>query len=58
MKKALEKTDKAITIGATIKKNIRFANDQAMIANTKEGLQMLMNKLNTTAAAFNMKVNV
>ena len=56
MKEALEQTDEAIKIGGNIIKDIRFIDDQAMIAHTEEGLQMLMDKLSTTAATFNMKV--
>ena len=58
MKEALEESDEAIKIGGNIIKDIRFADDQAMIAHTEEGLQMLMDKLSTTAATFNMKINV
>ena len=58
MKEALEEADEEIKIGGNIIKDIRFADDQAMIAHTEEGLQMLMDKLSTTAATFNMKINV
>ena len=42
MKEALEESDEGITIGGNIIKDIRFADDQAMIAHTEDGLQRLM----------------
>src|SRR5688572_6198032 len=38
--------------------DVRFADDQGMVASTEKGLQSLMNKLNDTAKKFNMKINV
>ena len=39
-------------------RDVRFADDQGMVASTENGLQKLMNKLNETAKKFNMKMNV
>src|SRR6267154_2473762 len=38
--------------------DVRFADDQGMMASTEMGLQRLMNKLNDTAKSFDMKINV
>ena len=38
--------------------DVRFADDQAMVASTENGLQKLMNKLNETVKKFNKKMNV
>ena len=38
--------------------DVRFADDQGMVAGTEMGLQRLMNKLNDTAENFGMKINI
>ena len=37
---------------------VRFADDQGMVASTEMGLQTLINKLNDTAINYGMKINV
>src|ERR1043165_6788967 len=37
---------------------LRFADDQAMLATTQEGLQRLMNQLNLISIKYNMKINI
>ena len=39
-------------------KDVRFADDQAMVSSTNEGLQRLMDRLGKTAEEYGMKVNV
>ena len=39
-------------------KDVRFTDDQGMVASSEEGLQKLMNGLITTTKRYNMKVNV
>ena len=40
-------------------KDIKFADDQAMIASREEGLQKLMDKVNpATAKQYDMRINV
>ena len=39
-------------------RDVRFADDQGMVACSEKGLQDIMNKLNDTAKKFNMKINV
>jgi hypothetical protein len=38
--------------------DVRFADDQVMVASTETGLQRIMNKLNDTPKNFSMKINV
>ena len=39
-------------------KDIKFADDQAMIASREEGLQKVMDKVNATAQQYDMRINV
>src|SRR6478609_3888544 len=42
-------------------KDVKYADDQGMVANTEAGLQMnlsLMDSLNTTAKHYDMKINI
>src|SRR3954463_9747568 len=45
-------------MGGQLVTDVRFADDQGMVAGTEMGLQRLMNKLNETAKNFGMKINV
>ena len=38
--------------------DVRFADDQGMVANSERGLQRLMDKLNGTAKKYDVKINV
>ena len=38
--------------------DVRFEDDQGMVAISENGLQKLMNKFNESADKFNMKMNV
>ena len=58
MIEALENMDEGIIVGGQVVSNVRFADDQGMVASTENGLQKLMNKLNETAKKFNTKINV
>ena len=55
---AMENIEAGIVEGGQLKTDVRFADDQGMVASTEEGLQKLMNKLNDTAKKYNMKINV
>ena len=37
---------------------VRFADDQAMVANSNAGLQRIMDKLNKTSEEYGMKINL
>ena len=58
MVEALENMDEGIIEGGQVVSDVRFADDQGMVASTEIDLQKLMNELNETARKFNMKVNV
>src|SRR5207248_131361 len=58
MIEALENIEEGIIVGGQLLSDIRFADDQGIVASTEMGLQKLMDKLNDTAKKFNMKINV
>ena len=58
MKEALEDIEEGVKIGGRQIKDIRFADDQVVLAETKEGIQRLMDALNNTIAKYNMKMNI
>src|SRR6476619_5146657 len=61
MKEALENVStfsKGIRVGGELIKDVKYADDQGMVANTKAGLQSLMDSLNTTAKHYDMKINI
>src|SRR6476619_2704025 len=47
-----------IRVGGELIKDVKYADDQGMVANTEAGLQRLMDSLNTTAKHYDMKINV
>src|SRR6476469_1945605 len=58
IKKALENVDEGIRVGGELIKDVTYADDQGMVANTEAGLQSLMDSLNTTAKHYDMKINI
>ena len=58
MKDALDNVEEGVLIGGRLLKDVRFADDQAMVSSTKEGLQRLMDSLAKAAEEYGMKVNV
>src|SRR6476469_4927821 len=58
MKEALENVEERITLGGELIKDVKYADDQGMVANTEAGLQSLMDSLNTTAKHYDMKINI
>ena len=58
MIEALENMNEGIIVGGQVVSDVRFADDQGMVASTENGLQKLMNKLNETVKKFNIKINV
>ena len=57
MKEALENVEEGIRVGYLIK-DVKYADDQGMVANTKAGLQSLIDSLKTTAKHYHMKINI
>ena len=49
--------EEGIKVGGKLIQDVRFADDQGMIASTEKGLQKIMDKLNATAENFGMKIN-
>ena len=58
MIEAVENMDEGIIVGGQVVSDVRFADDQGMVASAENGLQNLMNKLNESAKKFNTKMNV
>ena len=52
VKEALENVEEGIRVGDELIKDVKYADDQGMVANTEAGLQSLMDSLNTTAVVF------
>ena len=47
-----------VKVGGQIVQAVRFADDQAMVANSNAGLQRVMDKLNETSEEYGMKINL
>src|SRR6218665_2239020 len=45
-------------VGGKLVKDVRFADDQGMVAGSEGGLHKLMNGLNRTAKEYDMKANI
>ena len=56
--KALETVEDCITMGGYSLQAVRYADDQAMITSTEEGLQEMVTKLNNTSEQYGMKINI
>src|SRR6476619_3121214 len=57
MKEALENVEEGIRVGVELIKDVKYADDQGMVDNTKAGLQSLMGSLNTVKH-YDMKINI
>ena len=60
MRENIDNIDEAlhVLIGGRMLKDVRFADDQAMVSNSREGLQRLMDGLNRAADEYGMRINV
>ena len=58
MREAIDSIEEGVLVGGRLLKDVRFAEDQAMLAGTNEGLQRLMDGLNSAAEDYGMKINV
>ena len=54
----MEGIDEGIKIGGKLLKDVRFADDQVMVAESEVGLQKIMDGLNATALKYGMKINI
>ena len=50
--------EEGVKVGGKLLKDIRFADDQAVVASTEKGLQYLMDDIVKTAKKYDMKLNV
>jgi len=58
MKETMDSIEEGIRIGGELLKDVKFADDQGIVANSEQGLQRLLDSLTTTARIYDMKVNV
>ena len=58
MKEALENVEEEIRVGGKLIKDVKYADDQGMVANTEAELQSLMDSLNATAKHYYMRINI
>jgi hypothetical protein len=54
---AFEEEDDGITVGGILIQSIRFADDQAVTADSNEGLQRLMDALSKSCKDYDMRIN-
>jgi len=58
MVEAMEGVEQGVRVGGELVKDVRFADDQGMVASTERGMQEIMDKLNTTAKKYDMRINI
>ena len=58
MREAMNGIEEGIKVGGKRMNEVRFADDQALLAESEDGLQRIMDKLDQTANNFNMRINV
>src|SRR5579862_6053758 len=58
MIEAMEDIDEGVNVGEKLVKDVKFADDQRMVASSEQGLQRLMDTLATTAKKYDMKINI
>src|SRR5688572_33111318 len=58
MIEAMDGVVEGVKIGGKTIQDMRFADDQGMIASGETGLQKIMNALNNTATKFDLKINI
>jgi len=57
MNEAMEDVSEGVKVGGHIIQAVRFADDQAMVASTAEGLQSIMTTLNEIVERYKMRIN-
>ena len=58
IREAMENIEEGITVGGQLITAIRFVDDQAMVASSAEGLQIIMDQLEQVSQQYEMKINV
>ena len=47
-----------VKVGCKFLQDVRFTDDHGMVADTKSGLQKIMERLSATAEEYGMKINI
>ena len=55
MLEAMEDIEEGVRVGGEPLEDVRFSDDQGMVASTEQGLQKVMNRVNETARRYDMK---
>ena len=55
---ALSGVNEGIRVGGHLIKTVRFADDQATLASSVKGLQLMMGKMQESAGEYDMRINV
>ena len=58
MIEAMEDVEEGVRVGGELLKDVKFADDQGMVAQTEKGLQTIMDALSKTGKEYDMKINV
>ena len=58
MIEAMERVEEGVAVGGELLKDVCFANDQAMVANSEAGLQRLMDSPSAKYLEYDMKIYV
>ena len=58
MAEGLDNIEEGVNVGGELVTDVRFADDQGMVAETEKGLQKIMDSLNEIAQKYGMKINV
>ena len=58
MAEAMEGMDEGIVLGGKIVQDVRFADDQGMVANSERCLQRMMDRLVDVAKGYNMNIKI
>ena len=57
LREALDQVDEGIRVGGHLIKTVRYADDQATVASSANGLQLMMDNMQETAREYGMKIN-
>lgn len=57
MVEVLSDMEEAVTVGGHIINSVRFADDEAPVVSTENGLQKMMDGINTTEESYSLKIN-
>ena len=58
LRDALSGVNEGIRVGGHLIKTVRFADDQATLASSVKGLQLMMSKMQENAGEYDMNINV